>query len=37
MGDYHDIYMQMDVALLADVFENFRNICERQYGLDPAH
>ena len=37
MGDYHDIYMQTDVALLADVFENFRKICDLQYGLDPAH
>ena len=37
MGDYHDIYMQTEVALLADVFENFREICGRQYGLDPAH
>lgn len=37
MGDYHDVHMQMDVALLADVFENFRKICQQQYGLDPAH
>ena len=37
MGDYHDVYMQMDIALLADVFENFRKICRQQYGLDPAH
>ena len=35
--DYHDVYMQTDVALLVDVFENFRKICDQQYGLDPAH
>ncbi|KAL9980669.1 hypothetical protein ACROYT_G009282 [Oculina patagonica] len=37
LGDYHDLYVQTDVALLADVFENFRNICLEQYGLDPAN
>ena len=27
LGDYHDLYVQSDTSLLADVFENFRNMC----------
>ena len=37
MGDYHDLYVTTDVMLLADVFENFRQVCQEKYGLDPAH
>ena len=36
-GEYHDLYVQSDTALLADVFENFRDKCLEIYGLDPAH
>ena len=35
--DYHNIYNVSDVLILADVFENFRNVCNENYGLDPAH
>ena len=35
--DYHDLYLRSDVLLLAEVFENFRDICLNYYKLDPAH
>ena len=37
LGDYHDLYVQSDTLLLADVFENFRNKCIEIHELDPAH
>ena len=36
MGENHDLYVQCDTLLLADVFENFRDKCIKIYGLDPA-
>ena len=37
IGDYHDLYLQTEVTLLADVFEKFRKTCMENYKLDPAH
>ena len=37
LGDYHDLYVQSDTLLLADVFTNFRKVCFDIYELDPAH
>ena len=37
LGQYHDLYVQSDTLLLADVFENFRDMCIKEYELDPAH
>ena len=37
LGEYHDLYVQSDTLLLADVFENFRDKCIEKHKLDPAH
>ena len=37
LGDYRDLYVRSDTLLLADVFENFRKACIKNYELDPAH
>ena len=37
LGEYHDLYIQSDTLLLADVFRNSRNMCIEIYELDPAH
>ena len=35
-GEYHELYVQSDTLLLANVFESFRNMRLEMYELDPA-
>ena len=37
MGDDHNLYLKTGVLFLSDVFEEIRNICTDNYGLDPYH
>ena len=36
LDEYHDLYVQSD-TLLADVYEDFRNMCLNIYEIDPAY
>ena len=36
LGEHHDLYVQSDILLLGNVFENFRNMSLEKYNLDPA-
>ena len=36
-GEYHDLYVQSDTSLLADVFENFRDKCIKIHKVDLAN
>ena len=37
LGDYQGLYIQGDTLLLANVFENFRNMSIKAYELNPAY
>ena len=37
LGEYHDLYVQTDTLLLADVYEKFRDKCIEIYGIDPSY
>ena len=37
LGEYHDLYVQSDTSLLADVYEKLRDKCIEIYGLDASY
>jgi len=37
MEDFYNIYVKLDVVLLADCMENFHRVSTQEYGIDPAH
>ena len=36
VAQYHEVFVQSETLLLADVFENFRNFCLKIYEIDSA-
>ena len=37
LGSFHDLYLSLDVLLLADVFEHFRDTILEYFSLDPCY
>ena len=37
LGEYHDLYVQANVAQLSAVLESFNSVCLKEYQLDPAY
>ena len=37
LGELHDLYLKIDVLLLASVFENYRKVAMEAFNLDPSY
>ena len=37
LGEYHDLYVQSNIILIADIFKNFSKNCIEIYQHHPAH
>ena len=37
MGEYYELYNVLDVTLMADAFDHFRNTTLKAFGVDPIH
>ena len=37
LREYHDLYVETDTSLLADVYKKFRDKCVEIYGLNPSY
>ena len=37
LGQYHNLYVQRDALVLADVFEYLGQMCIKMYELDPSN
>ena len=37
MEDCHNVYIKLNVVLLADCMENFCRVGIQEYGIDPEH